>query len=90
MTPNILDVSQLEPCEPLERILASIPKIKSGEYLHVLHRMTPEPLFPILTKKGYTWHMQAGKQVPIELFIWRDRDTTAAKLVQENTSKHPK
>ncbi len=83
-TVHSLDVSQLEPCEPLERILATIPSLKAGEYLHVLHRMEPHPLYPILTKKGYTWHTQAGQDVPIEIYIWNENDTEAAQKAHEN------
>ncbi len=71
-----LDVSQLEPCEPMERILATLPNLQVGEYLHVLHRMEPHPLYPILTQKGYSWNIKASKQ-PIEIYIWHSDDLTA-------------
>lgn len=74
---RFLDVSQLEPCEPLERILSTIPDLQPGEYLRVLHRMEPHPLYPILTEKGYTWLTQQGRAVPVELYIWRNRDAQA-------------
>ncbi|MBE9563433.1 MAG: DUF2249 domain-containing protein [Proteobacteria bacterium] len=71
-----LDVSQLEPCEPMERILAAIPNLSIGEYLHVLHRMEPHPLYKILTQQGYSWITKADKQ-PIEIYIWRSNDLVA-------------
>jgi uncharacterized protein (DUF2249 family) len=74
---RILDVSQLEPCEHLERILSTIPDLQPGEYLRVLHRMEPHPLYPILTENGYTWLTQQGRDVPVELYIWRNRDAQA-------------
>ena len=74
---HILDVSHLEPCEPLERILATIPNLQAGEYLRVLHRMEPQPLYPILTQKAYAWLTQEGKGVQIEVYIWRNTDSEA-------------
>lgn len=74
---RVLDVSQLEPCEPLERILSTIPNLQAGEYLHVLHRMEPHPLYPILTREGYAWLTQQGRDVPVEIYIWRTTDAQA-------------
>ncbi len=74
---QILDVSDLEPCEPLENILATIPNLQAGEYLRVLHRMEPHPLYPILTQKGYAWLTQEGQDVQIEVYIWRNTDAQA-------------
>ena len=76
-----LDVSQLEPCEPLERILTTLPQLQMGEYLHVLHRMEPYPLYSILDKEGYTWLTQSGQDVPVEIYIWRSTDTQAEAAV---------
>ncbi|RKZ38159.1 MAG: Clp protease ClpB [Gammaproteobacteria bacterium] len=84
-----LDVSQLEPCEPLERILATLPQLQTGEYLHVLHRMEPYPLYSILEKEGYTWLTQAGQEVPIEIYIWRSTDTLAAAAIKDRQAGQP-
>jgi uncharacterized protein (DUF2249 family) len=71
-----LDVSQLEPCEPMERILAALPTLQLGEYLHVLHRMEPHPLYPILTQQGYSWIIKVNKQL-IDICIWHNDDLIA-------------
>lgn len=47
-----LDVSELEPCEPLERTLAAITLLETGDYLRVLHRREPHLLYPLLEKAG--------------------------------------
>jgi uncharacterized protein (DUF2249 family) len=77
MIEQVLDVSDLEPCEPLERILATIPNLQAGEYLRVLHRMEPQPLYPILKQKGYAWLTKEGQNVQIEVYIWRNIDAQA-------------
>lgn len=78
---RILDVSQLEPCEPLEQILATIPTLQTGEYLQVLHRIEPHLLYPILTRAGYAWITQAGQTTPIVIYIWRGDDNQAQLAV---------
>ena len=79
---QVLDVSQLAPCEPLERVLAAIPSLQAGEYLCMLHRMEPHPLYPILTEKGYSWLTQAGRELPVEVYIWRSTDKQAEAAVR--------
>ena len=79
---RVLDVSQLEPCEQMERILAALPDLHSGEYLHVLHRMAPYPLYPILTQEGYAWQTRLGEEVPVEIYIWRSTDAEAEAKVR--------
>ncbi len=79
---HVLDVSQLEPCEPLEQILAALPNLQSGEYLHVLHRMEPHLLYPILNQNGYTWLTKSGPTTPVEIYIWHSNDTQAQLAVQ--------
>ena len=79
---RVLDVSELEPCEPMEQILAALPDLHSGEYLHVLHRMEPFPLYSILTQQGYSWLTQLGEEVPVEIYIWRSKDVEAEAKVR--------
>lgn len=79
---RILDVSTLEPCEPLQRILEALRGLKQGEYLHVLHRMEPLPLYRILTQQGFAWRLKKGEKTPVELFIWQmpDPDRESPKI----------
>ncbi len=71
---HILDVSQLEPCEPLERTLVALTTLPVGEYLKVLHRMEPYPLYQILSKQGFAWRTQPGDATPVEILIWHRGD----------------
>lgn len=82
-TEFLLDVSTLEPCEPLQQILTTLPQLSNGDYIRVLHRMEPHPLYPLLAKQGYVWMMQMGKQTPIELFIWLQGDMQAELSVKK-------
>ena len=77
-----LDVSELEPCEPLDRTLAAIKQLGSGDYLRVLHRREPHLLYPLLEKGGFSWATHPGESTAYEILIWRrgDRSAEAAAL----------
>ncbi|WP_428608422.1 DUF2249 domain-containing protein [Sedimenticola sp.] len=72
-----LDVSTLEPCEPLERTLAAIEQLDVGDYLRVIHRREPHLLYPLLEKGGYAWRCQNNLSGGYEIFIWKRGDEAA-------------
>ncbi|OQX31617.1 MAG: Clp protease ClpB [Candidatus Sedimenticola endophacoides] len=74
---RVLDVSMLEPCEPLERTLEAIAGLAPGDYLLVLHRRRPNLLFPLLEQAGFCWHCREGGAAGYEIFIWRQDDAAA-------------
>lgn len=83
MTAIHLDVRLLEPCEPLEQILAALNILSKGDYLHVLHRLEPFPLYRMLEKQGFKWATRSiSPEIPIEIFIWRETDLIAMQEVQ--------
>jgi uncharacterized protein (DUF2249 family) len=79
---RLLDVSQLEPCEPLQRTLAALTTLARGEYLRVLHRMEPHPLYRLLTQQEFAWLTQPGETVPVEIFIWYSDDAEIETMVK--------
>ena len=72
-----LDVSNLEPCEPLERTLEAMRKLNAGDYLKVLHRREPHLLYPLLEKSGFSWRCQQGEVSKYEILIWCQDDQKA-------------
>jgi uncharacterized protein (DUF2249 family) len=50
-----LDNRDLEPPEPMVRILAAAEKLRRGETLSALLRREPVFLFPQLEKRGFRW-----------------------------------
>ena len=75
---RILDVSDLEPCEPMERTLAAADDLGEGDYLHVIHRREPHLLYPVLEKKGFAWQCRPGGVSEVDIFIWKKTDRAAA------------
>ena len=80
---RLLDVSELEPCEPLERTLAACSELTAGEYLRVLHRREPYPLYGLLDKQGLAHHTRSGADTSCEILIWHSDDVVAREAVQE-------
>lgn len=82
MTPaagaRVLDVSELPPPEPLDRILTALADLRHGEYLRVLHRREPWPLFPMLEQAGYAYRMRPHAPPGFEILIWPSDDASAA------------
>ena len=78
-----LDVSGLPPCEPLENIVAALPRLSAGDWLHVHHRQEPHPLYRLLEQGGYAWRTQTGGHAGFEIFIWRHGDLAAEQGAAE-------
>lgn len=72
-----LDVSELEPCEPLQRTLAALQLLAKGDYLRVIHRREPHLLYPLLEKSGFQWRTRTGGKASFEILIWRQDDADA-------------
>lgn len=85
----VLDVSELEPPEPLVQSLAAIEKLQHGEYLRLLHRRRPCLLYENLQKRGFSSETRAGREVACEVFIWRDGDDEAARAARAIASTLP-
>lgn len=64
-----LDVRELEPPEPLERVLDALADLPAGDRLRVRLRREPFPLYDLLRRMGYAWSgtPTAGA---FEVLIW--------------------
>lgn len=76
---RLLDVSDLEPCEPLERALEAVRSLQPGEYLRMFHRRDPTLLYPMLEKLGMAWYTRRSSR--IEVLIHRRDDAVARAAV---------
>ena len=65
-----IDVSELEPPEPMERILDALADMSPGDWLKILHRREPFPLYNMLKSMGYCWSTLRGESHPFEIYIW--------------------
>jgi uncharacterized protein (DUF2249 family) len=79
---HLLDVSELEPPEPLLKVLAELGTLAPGEYLRMLHRMEPFPLYPILSERGVEHDTRAASRSAYEVLIWHRGDTVAERAAR--------
>ena len=79
---RFLDVSDLEPCEPMERALQASADLSEGQYLHLLHRREPHLLYPILAERGFCWRTVADSETRFHVYIWRQGDQSAEQHAQ--------
>ena len=65
-----IDVSTLEPPEPVERILDALADLPPGDWLRVTHRRDPVPLYSMLRDMGYRWDTRHPAPEQFEILIW--------------------
>ncbi len=78
-----LDVSMLEPCEPLERSQEAAATLEPGEFLHIRHRREPFPLYDLLERQGMVHHTVVRGPGAVEIFVFRRGDAVAEAAVEE-------
>lgn len=81
MAERVLDVSDLEPCEPMERSLAAVAELAPGDHLRILHRREPFPLYEILAERGFNHRTIPGRRTSFEILVWRIGDAAAEAAV---------
>lgn len=67
---QFLDVSELEAPEPFERATALLLQMKPGEYLRLLHRRVPYPLFDFCKQLSLTYAVVEGTSCAWEIIIY--------------------
>ncbi len=78
----LLDVSELEPPDPLVLTLETAEQLKPGQYLRMLHRRNPCLLYGNLDDNAFKYLQRDGLTTAVEVFIWRKNDTEAERAVQ--------
>ncbi len=74
---HYLDASEMEPPEPMDRILELMAEMGPGEHIRMYHRMEPIPLYAILSQAGFRWRTDRDTHEMYHIFIWRASDTRA-------------
>ena len=78
----LLDVSDLEPPEPLVKTLEAAEQLKPGQYLRMLHRRDPCMLYGNLDENHFKYFQRKGLTTAVEVFIWSENDAEAATAVE--------
>lgn len=70
---RIVDVSELEPPEPLTVALEAVRELSGDELLVLRHRREPFPLYTMLAEMGFSYNVRKGTVTPVEVVIWLGR-----------------
>lgn len=89
MTEQRLDVSDLEPPEPLVRALDEAERLAPGTYLRMCHRREPCLLYGNLEARGFEHETRTGAETACEVFIWRRDDPEAEGAAREAAAERP-
>jgi hypothetical protein len=81
VTESVLDVRGLVPCEPMERILAALDRLGTGERLRAVLDREPLPLYPLIGQRGFEHRIARLDGVRCELLIWHRGDHAAVPQV---------
>lgn len=74
-----LDATALEPPEPFQQALAILQQLKPGQYLRMLHRRLPYPLFDTCKQLGISHRFIADPQDNWIILFWRTDDSSIAE-----------
>ena len=66
-----IDVSELAPPEPMTQILKALSQLNTSQYLKVIHRRKPFPLFEKLEANGWGFECQKKSPECFHLYIYR-------------------
>ncbi len=72
-----LDVSDLEPPEPLETTLERLRTLPEGHALRMIHRMKPCLLYDRLAELGFESDTREGRDGRCQVYLWRRGDAPA-------------
>ena len=70
----LLDVRELEPPEPLVRVLAAAEQLLPGRRIRMVQRFEPFPLYPMLQERGFCYRVEPRDATCYDILIWRADD----------------
>jgi uncharacterized protein (DUF2249 family) len=82
-TEILLDVHDMQPPAPMELAMDALQKLKDGEYIKMIHRMQPFPLYNILYDNGFQYKVTTGTVSAFDIYIWKVSDKASAQVIQK-------
>lgn len=68
----IVDCRELEPPEPMVKVLEAVNNMASDEAVLMVHRKMPRLLFSKLDELGFSHELTEESEGLIKILIWRD------------------
>jgi len=77
----LMNVHDMEPPEPLDVAMKGLENLKHGEYIRMIHRMQPHPLYEILLDSGFRYKVTNG-EFGFDIYIWFAKDKKTGDFVK--------
>jgi len=74
-----LDASEMEPPKPFERATEILRQLEPGQYLRMLHRRLPYPLFEFCQAMSLTHSVIKGSATPYQISVYFPADEQALR-----------
>ncbi|RLA49300.1 MAG: hypothetical protein DRR04_06635 [Gammaproteobacteria bacterium] len=74
-----LDARDMAPPEPFDKATAILRQLQSGQYLRMLHRRVPYPLFEFCRAMSLAYTVQEGATAACEIIIYFPADEQALR-----------
>ena len=79
----LLEVHELAAPQPMELVLDALDQLVPGEYIRMVHRMQPFPLYKILDENGFRYKVAPGEISAFDIYIWHAKDKQTGRVIQE-------
>lgn len=80
-SPIELDVSDMQPPKPMELVLEAMDELHDCQYIKMIHRMEPHPLYNVLLDNGFRYKVETNNGL-FNIYIWKASDKVAAESVK--------
>jgi len=77
----LMDVHEMQPPEPMDVAMKGLDELKQGEYIKMIHRMQPHPLYDILLDNGFRYKVTDGA-CGFDIYIWLAKDKKTGEFVK--------
>lgn len=82
-TEILLDVHDMQPPAPMELVLDALQKLQAGEYIKMIHRMQPFPLYNMLYDNGFKHKVTTGTVSAFDIYIWKATDQATGRFIDQ-------
>ncbi|MCP4002343.1 MAG: DUF2249 domain-containing protein [Gammaproteobacteria bacterium] len=79
----LLNATAMQPPEPLQQAISILQQLRFGQYLRMLHRHLPYPLFESCQQLEISYRHFTGQQSEYIILFWRSDDPSTAKICEK-------
>ncbi|MCW8935656.1 MAG: DUF2249 domain-containing protein [Gammaproteobacteria bacterium] len=77
----LIDVHEMQPPEPMDVVMKGLDNLNQGEYIKMIHRMQPHPLYDVLLDNGFRYKVTNG-EYGFDIYIWFAKDKKTGEFVK--------